>query len=175
MPAPKDAPWRNTIDAAKPSSSLTATLANQTEIHVSLSGSDDSSGIRYYTIFASMDNGEYKPYLNQITGTSATFNGLAGHTYRLYSVAIDNVGNSENSKSSPESTITIPVPLAKPEAWFTASPTKGPAPLTVNFTDQSDSNPTEWDWNFGMDRPGSTVRPRQSPIPTPALATTRQY
>jgi RHS repeat-associated protein len=149
MPAPKDAPWRNTIDAGKPSSSLTATLVNETEINAALSGSDDASGIRYYTIFASVDNGEYKPYLNQITGTSATFNGLAGHTYRLYSIATDNVGNFENSKSSPESTITIPVPLAKPEAWFTASPAKGPSPLTVNFTDQSDNNPTAWNWNFG--------------------------
>jgi uncharacterized protein (TIGR02145 family) len=34
-------------------------------------------------------------------------------------------------------------------AAFTANPTSGIAPLTVNFTDQSANNPTSWQWNFG--------------------------
>ncbi|MCQ1539321.1 PKD domain-containing protein, partial [Methanocalculus taiwanensis] len=40
-------------------------------------------------------------------------------------------------------------PLVPPVANFTATPTSGKVPLTVNFTDQSDGVPTEWLWNFG--------------------------
>lgn len=36
-----------------------------------------------------------------------------------------------------------------PVAAFTGTPTSGLVPLTVNFTDQSASNPTSWQWDFG--------------------------
>jgi len=38
---------------------------------------------------------------------------------------------------------------AEPVAAFTASPTSGIAPITVNFTDQSSNSPTSWQWDFG--------------------------
>jgi PKD repeat protein len=41
---------------------------------------------------------------------------------------------------------TLPPP---PVAGFTASPTSGVAPLTVNFTDQSTGHIRTWAWNFG--------------------------
>ena len=71
MPAPKDAPWHNTIDTGVPSTSVSATLTNQTEIHFTLSGSDDAggSGIKDYTIYGSDNGGPYSPYLNHVTGT----------------------------------------------------------------------------------------------------------
>ncbi|MEW6053884.1 MAG: PKD domain-containing protein [Nitrospirota bacterium] len=40
---------------------------------------------------------------------------------------------------------TLPAPVAN----FTASPTSGTAPLTVNFTDTSTGSPTSWAWAFG--------------------------
>jgi trimeric autotransporter adhesin len=40
---------------------------------------------------------------------------------------------------------------APPTASFTASPTSGTAPLTVNFTDTSSGNPNEWAWDFQND------------------------
>jgi len=40
-------------------------------------------------------------------------------------------------------------PGQAPIADFQGSPTEGPAPLTVNFSDQSTGNPTDWDWTFG--------------------------
>ena len=36
-----------------------------------------------------------------------------------------------------------------PQADFSATPTQGQAPLTVNFTDLSVGNITSWSWNFG--------------------------
>jgi parallel beta-helix repeat protein len=38
-----------------------------------------------------------------------------------------------------------------PVADFTASPTTGPAPLTVNFTDASTGLVTSWEWDFNND------------------------
>ena len=49
-----------------------------------------------------------------------------------------------------------------PEASFTAAPSEGRAPLTVQFTDTSESSPESWAWDFG-DGASST---EQSPIHT---------
>ena len=38
---------------------------------------------------------------------------------------------------------------ARPQAAFLASPTTGPAPLAVTFTDQSVGTVTSWNWSFG--------------------------
>ena len=44
-----------------------------------------------------------------------------------------------------------------PTASFTATPTTGVAPLTVNFSDTSTGGPTSWRWDFG-DGQGSTAQ-----------------
>ncbi|MDE3068503.1 MAG: S8 family serine peptidase [Verrucomicrobiota bacterium] len=53
-----------------------------------------------------------------------------------------------------------PPPLT---ASFTAIPSSGQAPLTVQFTDTSTGNPTSWDWSFGD---GSADSPAQNPSHT---------
>ncbi|MGD8598680.1 MAG: PKD domain-containing protein, partial [Anaerolineae bacterium] len=50
--------------------------------------------------------------------------------------------------------IVVTEPMA-PEALFSATPTTGPAPLTVTFSDESTYDPAEWAWDFG-DGDGST-------------------
>lgn len=44
---------------------------------------------------------------------------------------------------------TTEAAMIVPIAAFSATPTSGTKPLTVNFTDQSTNNPTSWHWNFG--------------------------
>jgi PKD repeat protein len=39
--------------------------------------------------------------------------------------------------------------ITKPVADFSATPTSGKAPLTVEFNDNSTGVPTSWKWNFG--------------------------
>jgi vibriolysin len=53
--------------------------------------------------------------------------------------------------------ITLTCTGGVPVAGFVGTPTSGPAPLTVNFTDQSTNTPTSWSWNFG-DSGTSTVK-----------------
>jgi len=54
--------------------------------------------------------------------------------------------------------VTPPPPAVT--ANFTANPSSGRAPLTVQFTDQSSGPVTSWNWNFGD---GSTNSPAQNP------------
>ena len=51
-------------------------------------------------------------------------------------------------------------PVVAPVANFTATPTSGTFPLTVNFTDTSTNTPTSWAWDFGD---GSPIVTDQSP------------
>ena len=46
--------------------------------------------------------------------------------------------------------ITVAAPPL-PVAAFSADVTSGPAPLTVQFTDESTGNPTAWAWDFDND------------------------
>jgi PKD repeat protein len=46
-------------------------------------------------------------------------------------------------------TVSAPPPPAAPTASFSAAPSSGAAPLTVQFTDTSTGAPTAWAWDFG--------------------------
>jgi PKD repeat protein len=48
-----------------------------------------------------------------------------------------------------------------PVAAFSADKTSGPAPLTVQFTDESTGNPTSWEWDFDND--GEVDSTQQNP------------
>ncbi|HKW30182.1 MAG TPA: PKD domain-containing protein [Verrucomicrobiae bacterium] len=63
------------------------------------------------------------------------------------------------SPSSATVTIHASVTNAAPTASFTANPTSGQAPLTVQFTDTSSGNPVSWNWNFGDGSTSTTQNP----------------
>ncbi|PYK99623.1 MAG: cell surface protein, partial [Verrucomicrobia bacterium] len=65
-----------------------------------------------------------------------------------------------NVGSPNSATVTIhdnDSPSSRPTANFTANPTSGNAPLTVQFTDQSSGSITSRDWNFGDGSAHSTA------------------
>ncbi|RLG89855.1 hypothetical protein DRO34_06585 [Candidatus Bathyarchaeota archaeon] len=108
-PAPKEGPWVNTIDALPPSSNVTAEVIDDYNIQLNWTGEDDQngSGIRDYTIYVSVDGGDYLPYLTHTTNNSTVFTGEPGHTYAFYSIARDNVGNIEEVPEEPDATVFI--------------------------------------------------------------------
>jgi PKD repeat protein len=58
-----------------------------------------------------------------------------------------------------DATITATFNVLPPVANFSAFPTTGNAPMTVNFTDASTNNPTTWSWNFGDDTTSTLQNP----------------
>jgi serine protease AprX len=69
---------------------------------------------------------------------------FSAKNYTVNLIAIN--GNGTNSKLA---VITVNSVSQKAIADFAASPTSGPKPLTVKFTDSSIGSPTSWSWDFG--------------------------
>jgi len=101
-PAPKDAPWTNTIDNIPPVSYVDGLppVINNDSVLVSWLGTDAGSGIRNYNIYISENNSEYNIWLNNIDKESQYFRGENGKTYYFYSIAKDNVGLLEKPNST---------------------------------------------------------------------------
>src|SRR5260221_8381178 len=59
------------------------------------------------------------------------------------------VTGSSGQTSSASQTITVANPPPPVVASFSANPSSGQAPLTVQFADQSSGPITSWDWDFG--------------------------
>ena len=94
---PIDTPkWTNTIDVDAPTSQVsTLPSISTTNFTVSWAGSDNGSGIASYDIYVSTDGSQFVLWKDNISETSATFNGQPGRTYAFYSIAVDNVGLTE--------------------------------------------------------------------------------
>jgi PKD repeat protein len=69
----------------------------------------------------------------------------AAGTYTVSLTAANAAGSDSETKIDYISVTQPPAPVAD----FSGSPTSGPAPLTVSFTDLSTNSPTAWDWTFG--------------------------
>ena len=64
---------------------------------------------------------------------------------RLDATFLDDLGAVQDTFTLIKAPATLPV------ANFVASPTSGPAPLTVTFTDRSVNGPQSWSWDFQND------------------------
>jgi PKD repeat protein len=67
-------------------------------------------------------------------------------------------------------TITVSTASGIPGVTFTASPTSGTAPLTVQFRDSSSGSPISWAWDFENDGTGDSTE--QNPVHTYSAAGT---
>ena len=104
--------WLNTLDNTKPTSQVQPLAPTQTSASflVEWSGTDEGAGIRDYTIYVSDNGGSFTPWLFQTPDTSATFTGMAGHTYAFYSLARDLTGNMEETKTAGEASTLVVAP-----------------------------------------------------------------
>lgn len=109
-----------------------------------------SSGASGYRVYYGKTSGNYTSNTpaapSLITTTTYMTPDLAAGTYYFAIKAFDSAGNS--SAYSNEVKATIAATVAAPKAIFSASPTSGTAPVTVNFTNSS-TNATTWFWEFG--------------------------
>src|SRR5207245_757280 len=101
--------WFNTIDNTKPTSQVLVLTPTQTSpsFLVQWSGADVGSGIKDFTIYASDNGGPFTPFVTNTTATSATYPGVAGHTYGFFSQARDFADNVEALKTQAEATTQV--------------------------------------------------------------------
>ena len=100
----------NALDTGKPTSRVNTLPATETSttFTVSWSGTDAGGpGIATFDIFVSTDGGAFQPFLAQTSATSTSFTGKSGHAYGFYSIAHDQLGNTENAKTAADTTTTI--------------------------------------------------------------------
>jgi hypothetical protein len=112
-PAPKEGPWLNTLDVQEPSSSVLPLPATTTEPNFLIEWTcddDNGSGIRFYDIYVSTDGNDYGLWLDDTNNTSAVFTGAIGHTYAFYSIALDNVGNTETVPTQADANTMVALP-----------------------------------------------------------------
>jgi Beta-propeller repeat len=103
--------WLNTIDVDPPVSAVAALPSSQaaTDVAVSWTGTDNGSGIATYNVYVSDNGSAFFLWQSDVTATSATYSGVAGHTYGFLSIATDAVGNVEKAKTSADTSILVGV------------------------------------------------------------------
>ncbi|HWW01806.1 MAG TPA: S8 family serine peptidase, partial [Candidatus Acidoferrum sp.] len=92
----------------------------------------------------------YRQIINRVLAGTDPLPGLQGKT--ITGGRLD-LARALGGTNAPPPTLT---------ANFSASPTSGQAPLTVQFTDTSTGNPTSWNWNFGDGLTGTTQNPNHT-------------
>lgn len=99
----------NTIDIDEPTSTVEALpITSGTSFDVSWTGDDaEGSGIASYDVFVSVDEGEFTLWQDDITETSATYEGEDGKTYSFYSVATDNIGQIQTIPIEAQASTTV--------------------------------------------------------------------
>jgi hypothetical protein len=94
--------------------------SNTTSFPVSWSGQDDVSGVATYTISVAIDNGTYRPWLNDTPLTSTNYDGTDGHKYSFYSMATDRSHNREAAHSGADTSIWVDT--TPPVSWIDGLP-----------------------------------------------------
>jgi hypothetical protein len=100
--------WRFITDQTAPVSQMNPLPEYSTSVNftVSWNGTDDASGIEGYKIFAAENDGAFMLWL-ETSKTTGIFEGIDGHKYSFYSIAIDYGGNLEAGKSAAEASTTV--------------------------------------------------------------------
>ncbi|MCB9251267.1 MAG: T9SS type A sorting domain-containing protein [Flavobacteriales bacterium] len=99
--------WENILDINPPTSSVTATVNDTTNIiTLRFTGSDATSGVGFYNLYVNVDDKEWLAFGGS-HGEDLELTGEPGKTYGFYSVANDKVGNVESKMAMEESRIVM--------------------------------------------------------------------
>ncbi len=127
--------------------SLLPVATTTTSFTVSWSGNDNGGGnsIVSYSVYVSDNGGPFTPFLTGTTLTSATFNGVFGHTYGFYSVCTDSGSNVQPTPTSAQASTAVLLPLA---GSITASHGAAPVPISLNSLDPTPTGAVSYTVTF---------------------------
>jgi hypothetical protein len=80
---------------------------NTNSFAVSWGGASAISGAITFDVFVSDNGGPFVPFQTATTASTATFTGVAGHSYGFFSIATDAAGNREAMKTRADFVVTI--------------------------------------------------------------------
>ncbi len=102
--------WSYALDTDAPTSrvqSLTGKVGSTSFDVAWASPADSGSAVRTYTVSVSDNGGPFTVWQSRVSGTSATYDGVNGHTYAFNVVATDGAGNAESAKATAEASIAV--------------------------------------------------------------------
>jgi len=103
-------------------------------------------------------------YYSDYTGADDDNDGIGDTPYAIGSGSDTAPLMGKITVSGNDITIAVPPNTSVPIADFTATPTSGNAPLTVNFTDSSTGDVSSYSWDFDND--GTVDSTEQNPVYT---------
>ncbi len=94
----------NTVETVPPASSVLELplFTDNKTFTVSWNGTDEGSGIAYYSIDSSTDGVNWKTWISNTTDNSSSFIGKDNQTYYFRSKAVDRAGNEEPEHPEPD-------------------------------------------------------------------------
>lgn len=108
----------NTFDTDYPTSKVTEAVERDGQLVIAFEGTDATSGIGHYTLYASVNGADFEPVGTRLTASPYVMPCQAGATYALCVVATDRVGWDEPKSLRAEQTVTT-------------GGTPGPTPTTI--------------------------------------------
>jgi len=110
-PAIDTVPVVHTLDADRPRSAVDPlppyVVDEAITLRWTVEDPEGGSGLAGVSIYVSVDNGPFEPFIAGTTEMEAVFTGHRGHTYAFYSRARDNVGNVEPTPPVPDTTTVV--------------------------------------------------------------------
>jgi PKD repeat protein len=107
--------------------------------------------------FTNQSTGQINTYAWEFGDGQTSADQSPSHTYAqpgTYTVTLTVTGPGGTSNA--KATLTATQPIQPPKAAFTQNQNSGPAPLTVQFTNQSTGESLTYNWDFGDGSPAGT-------------------
>ncbi|MGB9940450.1 DUF1616 domain-containing protein [Methanosarcina sp.] len=125
----------NTVETIPPESTVLELPAftNSASFNVSWNGTDDVSGIAYYSIDSSTDGVNWEPWISRTADTSSVFSGAHNQTYYFRSRAVDNAGNEEPIHVGPDTKTKVYTGTPVVTLDISPNPCKGATSFTVTY------------------------------------------
>mgnify|MGYP000895430634 CR=1 FL=1 len=125
----------NTVETVPPTSRVLELPAytNNKTFTVSWNGTDESSGIDYYSIDSSTDGVNWETWISKTTDNSSVFTGEDNQTYYFRSNAVDRAGNKEPDHPEPDAQTKVYTGAPKVMLDITPNPCKTATTFTVTY------------------------------------------